>query len=213
MAPAGAIIRLLRPDGSQPMSATAGRRGEVIFSNLAEGPYILSASLRGFRETVKAVQVQGATTVEFTLPPTRPTERFFTPILTVCEALDQRDSLTSQLVVIVGVFKSGMDETLRLDCPTQLVSGEVDWPSSIGLTNVAPPSEIFRDPVEKKRQEILATALPEAPPRPERVVGFEGRFVSLAGLSSAKCCSAAAETSLPPARLFGVNERDLRVIR
>lgn len=106
-----------------------------------------------------------------------------------------------------------MDETLRLDCPIELVSGDVGWPSSIGLNKVDSPPENLRDQIEAKRQQILKAAPPNAPLRPERVVGLYGQFVALAGLAATKCCSSQVQTSLPPARLFGMHETDLRVIR
>jgi hypothetical protein len=74
------------------------------------------------------------------------------------------------------------------------------------------PDEL-RGEVEKKRQQILASAPPEAPLRPERVVGLYGVFNSLTGLSVSPCCGAAVETTFPAARLFGIGETDLRVIR
>jgi hypothetical protein len=131
----------------------------------------------------------------------------------VCEALENRESISYQRVVIVGIFKSGMDETLRLDCSAQLVTGEVGWPSSIGLTRPSMPPESLRDEVEKKRAEVLKSGPPGAQPRPERVVGLYGIFISLDGLTKAPCCSATVETVLPPARLFGLSEKDFRVIR
>jgi len=195
------------------MGTKAGRDGAFEFSNLTVGWYILSASLPGFRETVKAVRVMGDRYVDFELTSLPPVQQGPAPILTVCEAFDRRDSLDHQPAVVVGIFKSGMDETLRLDCPTQLVTGDIGWPSAIGLTNLGSVPDAYRQEVEKKRQEILASAPREAPLRPERVVGLYGRFVSLAGLTGAPCCTAAVETTFPPARLFGVNETDLRVIR
>jgi hypothetical protein len=105
-----------------------------------------------------------------------------------------------------------MDETLRLDCPTQLVAGEVGWPSSIGLTRPSMPPDALRDKIEQKRQEILKSGPPGAQPRPERVIALYGKFAIPAGLTNAPCCSAAVETVLPPARLFGAAEKDLRVI-
>jgi hypothetical protein len=217
-APAGATIRLSTYDGGNLMMVRADRSGAFRFANPAVGWYVLSASLPGSREAVKALSpgrdLPGRNTgVQFDLAPSPGAAGGPTPVLTVCEALDQRDALDNQLAVIVGIFKSGMDETLRLDCPMQLVTGGIGWPSAIGLTKVGNVPDELRGEVEKKRQEILATAPPEAPLRPERVVGLYGRFVSLAGLSNSRCCSSAVQTNLPPARLFGVNETDLRVIR
>jgi hypothetical protein len=212
-APVDATVGLLRPDGSQPLTATPDRRGEFTFANLTDGWYILSLSMFGYRQTVTAVKVERIAEVDFSgglliLQGRRPT-----PVLSVCDALDQREALNGQPTVIVGIFKSGMDETLRLDCPTQLVTGGIGWPSAVGLTKVDNVPDALRNEVEKKRQEILKGSPPEAPLRPERVVGLYGVFVSLAGLSSAKCCSASVETPLPPARLVGITETDLRVIR
>jgi hypothetical protein len=112
-----------------------------------------------------------------------------------------------------GSIQLSGPRSLRLDCPFQLVTGEVGWPSSIGLTRPSQAPDALREEVEKKRQEVLKSGPPGAQPRPERVVGLYGIFVAPAGLASAPCCSAAVETTLPPARLFGVAEKDLRVIR
>ena len=212
-APAGASVRLFRPEGGAAMIATPDARGEFGFPNLMPGWYMLSSSAPGRLETVKAVHLEGSAAVEFDRG--APVRRIqgSTPILTVCEALDQRDSLEHRPAVIVGIYKSGMDETLRLDCPFELTAGGIGFPASIGLTHTSQAPDQFRDQVEKKRQEILASAPPAAPLRPERVVGLYGRFVSLAGLAKAKCCSSPVETVLPPARLFGINDTDLRVIR
>lgn len=211
------LIRLLHLDGTEVARTRVGYRASFEFRDTPPGRYLIAAS-EPLAEAVKAVQVAGDQPFdagliivgggELHLNPGAP------PVLTVCEALDRRDTLAwlPQLVV-VGVFKSGMDETLRLDCPNELVSSDIGWPSSIGLTNVQPPPEDLRDQIEKKRQQILKAAPPEAPLRPERVVGLYGKFVALEGLTSAKCCSSQIQTSLPPARLFGVNETDLRVIR
>lgn len=212
-APADASVGLLRPDGSQPMSVTANPRGEFSFASLTDGWYILSLSMFGYRETVKAVHVDGSVEVDFGPALLILQGRRATPVLSVCDALDQREALNGQPTVIVGIFKSGMDETLRLDCPMELVSGDIGWPSAIGLTKAGNVPDELRGEVEKKRQQILGSAPAEARLRPERVVGLYGVFVSLAGLTNAPCCKAAVETVLPPARLFGVNETDLRVIR
>jgi hypothetical protein len=212
-APAGAGVRLFRPDGSAPMNATADRRGEFSFAGLADGWYILSLSMPGYREMVKVVHVQGGAEIDFSRRLLSLQGQHATPVLSVCEALDQREALIGQPAVIVGIYKSGMDETLRLDCPFELRSGEIGWPASIGLTHTAQAPDQFRDQIEKKRQEILSSAPPEAPLRPERVVGLYGRFVSLGGLNKAKCCSSPVETAYPPARLFGLNDTDLRVLR
>ena len=210
-APAGALVRLAAVDGSAPsVRTTAGRAGAFEFANVAPGWYILAAG-----DTARAIQV-GRSDVDAGALKSRTAVRSMggsVRILTVCEALDQRDSLSYRRVIIVGIFKSGMDETLRLDCPTELRSGELGWPSSIGLTGVSRAPDEFRAQVEKKRQQVLSSSPPEAPLRPERVVGLYGVFVSLAGLTAAPCCKGAVETVYPPARLFGIFEVDLSVIR
>jgi hypothetical protein len=221
----GATIQFLRADGTgSPTTTKADRLGSFALKDADLGWHIVLAWDAGFRQSVNAVNVSTEGDVElspFTLqvavrggdlvclapcdfPAPSPT-----PVLTVCEALGG----VRGAAVVVGIFKSGMDETLRLDCPTQLVTGEVGWPSAIGLTKVGNVPDELRAEVEKKRQQILSSAPPEAQLRPERVVGLYGVFVSLAGLSNAKCCTAAVETTIPPARLFGISETDLRVIR
>lgn len=217
-APAGATIRLSPYDGSDPLRAKTGKDRVFRFPGQSVGQYILAASLPGFRETVKSISwgrnVPGhVVPVDFDLAPLPGVLRGPIPVVTVCEALNQCDSLTGQPAVVVGVFKSGIDETLRLDCGAELRSGDLGWPSAVGLTKVAQPPENLRNEIEKKRQQILKSAPPEAPLRPERVMGLYGRFVSVAGLTSEKCCASAVQTNLPPARLFGLDEKDLRVIR
>jgi hypothetical protein len=208
-----------------PLDTQTDRAGEFEFADVASGWYILSAAPGGFRDAVRAYRVEAESSIDagtLMLPIGFITEgNFFGPdpppppirVLTVCEALENRDTFRYQEVVIVGIFKSGMDETLRLDCPFQLVTGEVGWPSSIGLTGASQPPDLLRDQVEKKRQEVLKSGPPGAQPRTERVVGLYGYFHSVAGLTSAPCCTAPIEAALPPARLFGVAEKDLRVIR
>jgi hypothetical protein len=220
-----ASVRLIHPDGTgEPLDTQTDRAGAFEFRDVAPGWYILSSFGRGFGDAVKAAHIEDASIDTGVLTPLvgRVTEgNFFGPepppppirVLTVCEALENRDTLRYQEVVIVGIFKSGMDETLRLDCPTQLVTGEVGWPSSIGLTGPSMPPDKLRGAVEKKRQEVLKSGPPGAQPRPERVVGLYGTFADASGFTSAPCCMAALETVLPPARLFGVAEKDLRVIR
>jgi len=210
-APAGEIARLAAIDGStQSITTKAGRNGAFEFPNVSAGWYIIALG-----NVARAILVvQGGVDAGAFKPLSAPRATQGTvPVLTVCEALARRDSLSYQRLVIIGIFKSGMDETLRLDCPTQLMSGELGWPSSIGLTRPSQPPDNLRAQVERKRQEIIKSSPPEAPLRPERVVGLYGMFVSLAGLTAAPCCSAAVETVLPPARLFGIAETDLSVIR
>jgi hypothetical protein len=208
----------------EPLDVKTSRTGEFEFLDVAPGWYILSIFMSGFRDAVQAVYIEdapvdaGALMLPIGLitegpivgrPPRPPPVR----VLTVCEALENRDALRYQSVVIVGIFKSGMDDTLRLDCPFQLVTGEVGWPSSIGLTAPTNPPDSLRKEVEKKRAEVLKAGPPGAQPRSERVVALYGIFVAPTGLTSAPCCRASVETTFPPARLFGVAEKDLRVIR
>jgi hypothetical protein len=208
----------------EPLEVKTGRTGEFEFLDVAPGWYILSIFLSGLRDAVKAVHVEDAPvdTGAFRLPIGLITEGLIVGrpprpppirVLTVCEALESRDTIAYRSVVIVGIFKSGMDDTLRLDCPFQLVTGEVGWPSSIGLTAPTNPPDSLRNEFEKKRAEVLKSGPPGAQPRPERVIGLYGIFVAPVGLTSAPCCRAPVETTIPPARLFGIAEKDLRVIR
>ncbi len=214
----GASVRLTRADGSAgSIDAKPNSFGTFTFPDVSSGWYILSAWMPGYSQTVTAVRVEGAFVDAGPIPSPAPVFAWQgpanVPVLAVCEALDIRESLASRVVVVVGIFKSGMDETLRLDCPTQLRTGEIGWPSAIGLTKVGNVPDELRGEVEKKRQGILASAPPEAPLRPERVIGLYGVFNSLTALGVTPCCGAAIETVLPPARLFGIGETDLRVIR
>jgi hypothetical protein len=173
---------------------------------------IISTWMPGHREAVTAVSLEQPTphltTSSSSLPPA-PESR----VLTVCEALSDLNRYNLGTIVIVGIFKSGMDETLRQDCPRQLVTAEVSWPNAIGLTHAASPPDALRDQIEKKRVELIAAYSPEAKPRPERVVGLYGRLASPSGLTGVACCRGSVETNIPPARLFGLAEQDLRVIR
>jgi hypothetical protein len=213
----GAVIRLLRGDGTaQPASTLQGHLSDFEFQDVSPGQYILSVATPGFAEIVKGVHVEKDASVNLggvELSIREEAGAGSPRVLTVCDALKARKAINYRPAIIVGVFKSGMDETLRLDCPTQLVTGEVGWPSSIGLTRPSQPPDLLRDKVEQKRQEILKSGPPGAHPRPERVVGLYGIFVAPSGLAEARCCRAAIETVIPPARLFGVGEKDLRVIR
>ena len=198
-------------DGSaESLKTRTNAAGIFAFSNVAPGLYIAA--------TGDAVQVIRAGKMDVDAgalkPSAVPRKAQSEPqIVTVCEALERRAALAYQSCVIVGIFKSGMDETLRLDCPMQLMSGDLGWPSSIGLTRPIQAPDQFRARVEKKRQEVIKSSPPEAPLRPERVVGLYGIFVPLQGLSAAPCCRAPVETVHPPARLFGMGEIDLSVIR
>ena len=212
-APADASVGLLRPDGSQPMSVTANPRGEFSFASLTDGWYILSLSMFGYRETVKAVHVDGSVEVDFGPALLILQGRRATPVLSVCDALDQREALNGQPTVIVGIFKSGMDETLRLDCPIQLVSGDIGWPSSIGLTKARNVPDELRGEVEKKRQEILGGA-----PRSAAAAGAGGRFirsVRLAGRAHQRSLlqSCGRDRSPAGASVRCRMRQDLRVIR
>jgi hypothetical protein len=184
---------------------------------------VVSIEAPGFREAVHPVPLGRETELErivLELGPSsegpltgRPPRRPRIQVLTVCEALDNRDPLYLTSVVIVGIFKSGLDETLRQDCPNQLVTGDVGWMSAIALTHPADPPESLRAEIEKKRAIVLASGPPGAHPRPERVIALYGRLVSPSGLTSIPCCTAPVEINAAPARLVGLDERDFHVLR
>ncbi|HEY1759615.1 MAG TPA: carboxypeptidase-like regulatory domain-containing protein [Bryobacteraceae bacterium] len=217
---AGVKVRLAPIDGSSPsINVACANQGRFEFPDVTPRWYILSVGENeAFLETVRVIHVVDGSTevgdidIRLGIIYEGPTAINSVPVLTVCEALARPAAFNQGNVVIVGIFKSGMDETLRLDCPTQLTTGEVGWPSSIGLTRPSNPPDYLREEIEKKRQEILKSGPPGAQPRPERVVALFGLFVALEGLTVAPCCSTPIETVLPPARLFGIGEKDLRVI-
>ena len=188
----GANVRAAPVDGSaESIAGKADAAGGFEFPIVAAGWYILSASSAfQFPAARCALGRSRADTgtppiSDPSLPP--PAFRLDPKARTRADRLRHRWQAATysryQRVVIVGIFKSGMDETLRMDCPFQLVTGEVGWPSSIGLTAPLPVPDALRDEVEKKRQEVLKSGPPGAQPRPERVVGFYGIFVSPADLS------------------------------
>lgn len=194
-----------------PALAWAQSPPEIRIRPVNPGWQIVSAWMPGHREIVQAIPAEQHAPQ---LTPSPASEHpGATAVLTVCEALSSLDRHNLETVVLVGIFKSGMDETLRQDCPRQLVTDEVSWPNAIGLSNAASPPDALRDQIEQKRAELIASYSPEAKPRSERVVGLYGRLASPSGLTSVPCCRGSIETTIPPARLFGLPERDLRVIR
>ncbi len=199
-------------------SVRSDRLGQFRFNGIEPGWYILSASAPGFREVAKAIRVEAgkdldAGQLHLAIEP-NPSLKVETHVLTVCEALDGWDRYNLESVVIVGIFKSGMDETLRQDCSRQLRSREVAWPNAIALSNPAPPPDKLREQIEKKRKQVLAGYPPGAQPRSERIVGLYGRLASLGGLTRVLCCGGSAETTIAPARLLNLSERsDFSVIR
>src|SRR5580658_8559027 len=107
------------------MGGEAGSAGKFEFPSVSAGWYILSASAFG-SEIVKAVHVDASVDIgPLDIPVGSMSVQDSHPVLTVCEALENREELNHQRVLIVGIFKSGVDETLRLDCPFQVVSGEI----------------------------------------------------------------------------------------
>ena len=192
--------------------------GQFRFNEIDPGWYILSAVAAGFRQLAKAIRVDAGKDIDagqLHLPiEPNPLLKFETHVLTVCEALEGWDRYNMETVVIVGIFKSGMDETLRQDCTRQLKTGEVAWPNAIALSNAATPPDKLRAEIEKKRDQVLAGYPAGAQPRSERVVGLYGRLASLAGLTSVPCCGGSVETTIAPARLLDPSEReDFSVIR
>lgn len=191
------------------------------FDDVAPGWYIVAAQVDA-PERLKALHVDAGEDVDVgeilpsiecpicdfaKLDPPPPVR-----VLSVCEALTERRS-SRDPIIIVGIFKSGMDQTLRQDCPNELRSGDVGWLSAIALSGSTEPPDQYRDQIEKKKAEIYASYPPEAKPRTERLVGLYGILIMPDGLTSAPCCRAAAETTFAPARLIGINEKDFRVIR
>ena len=124
----------------------------------------------------------------------------FIPVLTVCEALKEASGgPCHQLIVIVGIFKSGMDETLRLDCPEQLRFGR-NWMAERDRVDATFASLPMHCGTRSKRsgREVIASAPPEAPLRPERVIGLYGSLCPLPRCGHA-VLRAPIETG-PPAR-------------
>jgi hypothetical protein len=209
-----------------PSSASIVRRdplGQFRFSGIEPGWYILSAVAPGFRQLAKSIRVEAgkdfdAGQLRLPIEPNPLLKLESSPgsehVLTVCEALEGWDRYNLETVVIVGIFKSGMDETLRQDCDHQLKTGEVTWPNAIALSNAATPPDKLREEIEKKRAQLLAGYPPGAQPRSERIVGLYGRLALLAGLTSVVCCGGSVETTVAPARLLDPSEReDFSVIR
>ena len=211
---ANADLRLVPADRSTIFEFHTEARGTYHFDALTPGWYILAASSDQSPEAVKAVKVlpgQDVNAGEWTATTLRSVPHAVR-VMTVCEALADRAARITP-AIIVGIFKSGMDQTLRQDCPNQLMSGEVGWASAIALSGSTEPPDQYRAQIQKKKLEIYASYPSEAKPRPERLIGLYGVLVMPGGLTSAPCCHAKVETTMAPARLIGVDEKDYRVIR
>lgn len=220
-----AIVRLAAVDHSEVFELQVDGAGNFNAPSVPPGWYILSALKLDVSETVRAVYIEPGRSADagLLLPFTSPSLSgqcagcvIHKPgpvrVLSVCEALLPKNQ-DYDPVVIVGIYKSGMDQTLRQDCPNQLMSGEVGWLSAIALSGSTEPPDQYRAEIEKKKAAIYASYPPEAKPRPERLVGLYGRLVKPEGLTSAPCCHAQVETTFAPARLIGIDEKDHRVIR
>lgn len=220
------LIPVDRPEDA--VQARIEAKGYFQLANVVPGWYLLAAGVN-YPEKVKALHIEAGQDVDTgeILPGLDfvsaygvcthciPNQWYKPPpvqILSVCEALATPESFRSP-VIIVGIFKSGMDQTLRQDCPNELRSGDVGWLSAIALSGSTEPPDQYRDQIEKKKAEIYASYPAAAKPRPERLVGLYGILIMPDGLTSAPCCHAAAETTFAPARLIGINEKDFRVIR
>jgi hypothetical protein len=208
----GGVVRLVPTGDTGGLATTAGVQGRFHFDAVAPGWYVLVAQ-NPTSEFVRAVKVEAGKDLDVgqisTVAPHGPSST--AQVMTVCEALGAAPP--TDPVVIVGIFKSGMDPTLRQDCPNELVSGGIAWPNMIALSGSTEAPDRFVSQVEQKKAEIFAAYPPEAKPRTERLVGLYGILVMPGGLTSAPCCHAAAETVLAPARLIGIDEKDRRVIR
>jgi methyltransferase len=211
----GANVRLHSADRSYTASTISDTRGQFKFSNLDPGWYAVSAELNQ-RSALTAVDVKdSADTGKLTLPePRQPLAGVH--VLTVCEALDQRNRYALAEVVIVGIFKSGMEETLRADCPNQLTTKNTGWmnaialppsPSSAGTAPILEQPAIRRQ-IDSKRAGLLASGVPGAQPRPERIVALYGRLMVPAGLASTPCgsgkCNDLTQLDVPPLTLLEV---------
>ena len=135
--------------------------------NIQPGWHILSIDGPGFRDFVHAVKIEAGQDIDLqTLsPPLQDctlgcSKSMPLTVLTVCEALQSREQYNLYNVVLVGIFKSGLDETLRQDCPNQLVTGDIGFMSAIALTHPADPPESLRAEIEKKRAIVLSSGPP-----------------------------------------------------
>lgn len=213
-AASGVSVRLAAVDHSQIQDARIDAQGRFRFEGLPPGWYVLAAAKNQSNEIVRAIRIESGKDAD--LGELKPGSKAGTQepvqVMTVCEAL-ARPTLPASPVIVVGIFKSGMDQTLRQDCKDELVSGEVAWPDMIALTNSAEAPDSFRPQIDKKKAELFASYPPEAKPRPERLVGLYGILVRPDGFVNKPCCHSAAETDFAPARLFGIGEKDRRVIR
>ena len=221
-------VRIVPVDGASAVDAQIDQRGRFKTTHLSPGWFVLAAESDNW-EIVRGIQIKAGKSSDagvffrrrcgephfFCDPPAplppdwRPPP---VPVTSVCEALGNPNPRRVP-AIIVGIFKSGMDPTLRQDCPNELRSGDVGWLSAIALSGSTEPPDQYRDQIEKKKAEIYASYPAAAKPRPERLVGLYGILIMPGGLTSAPCCHAAAETTFAPGRLIGINEKDFRVIR
>lgn len=208
------LIRLLPVEGevrSQP-------GGAFVFRNVEPGSYILWAEQRE-RAAVMAIRVDSGRDADVgrISIPARATRSGPVRVVTVCEAIEGHDRYERSEVVLVGIFKSGTEETLRQDCPSQLTTGGIAWMNAVALPpspSSASTSPILEQPavrkeIEKKRAEVLAGGAPGTQPRPERVVALYGRLFAPSGLTAVGCgggprCSELLQMNLPAVKLLDV---------
>lgn len=191
------MVQLLSAD-SDAVTARADARGNFQFDSAPGGEYVIMIEAPGYRRAA------GTTKLSRARKPQGPIQ-----VLTVCEALDGRDRYDGQQVVIVGIFKSGLEETLRQDCPAQLATGGIGWldavalphsPSLAGSSPVLEQSDIKKQ-IEQKKAQIRSS---DPPPRPERVMALHGFLDAPSGFTSVACpaCADLQQMDRAPVRLL-----------
>jgi hypothetical protein len=185
-------VRLISVDNSQPeKKASTEFRGAFRIDDITPGWYLLSAKIPGFRQAIKAVRIESDAwldTGDLVLPlsgcdepgvicdsvgPEPPPPAI--QILTVCEALRDRDAFYQRQVVLVSMLSG---DRLRQDCEARLRTGAFGWPNEIALTGgVTIPRDFKWDDRRIREKAATITRRPG-----DQLVAVFGRLASPAGI-------------------------------